>query len=216
MTLLEIRDQVKIDAGVLGNKDFPNVRLDNMINLAQRYVQTELNGLGMKKWETSVVTTTTQGAFHSQDDSVTFLLSELTNMLESPKPIKTLQVYDGTTLGYAVEKSVEEFAECTRNSYLTPSIRDSVFVRLINKVWVAPGSITDITAFYYDKIAELTSDSDVSEMPDEFIEQVIKKVVLEIDLITGKLQKKEQAIAQLTKDIDSAFQKFLVKEQVAQ
>jgi hypothetical protein len=214
MTLKEIRDQIILDSNIAGNDMYPPLRLNNMINQAQRFVQTELNGLGMKKWETSKVTSVTQGAFHAQDDSVTFLLSELTGMLESPKPIKTIQVYDGTTLGYADEATVEEFAEITRNTYLTPTIKDAKFTRLNNMVWVSPSSITDMTAFYYDKVAELSDDTDVSEIPDEFIKQVVDAVNAKIDENEGRLNRKETIMRQIKQDVNDAFQKYLIKEQV--
>ena len=96
-TLKELRDQIVIDSGVQGNPKFPILRLNRIINLACRYVQTELNGLGMKKWESSVALGTPSSGTFGGTSIKKVAISTLINMLESPNSILFSEVDDGAS-----------------------------------------------------------------------------------------------------------------------
>lgn len=214
MTLKEIRDQIIIDAMIAGHPMYPPLRLNNMINQAQRYVQTELNGLGMKNWETyATLSNIATGTWLTSNDISTAPISDMANLCEGPKSIRFIQTLSGSTRGYAVEKSAKEFDEFLRNSYLAPTIQFPIFSRESNYVQIAP-AVTSAVAYYYKVVADLSDDSDVTEIPDEFIEQVIKKVVAEIDNNEGRLQDKELQLKQIKQDVNDAFQKYMIKSQV--
>jgi hypothetical protein len=218
-TLLELRDQLIIDTGVQGNPQFPTGRLNRLLNLAQRYIQTELNGLGMKKWETAqdisggLTGATFSGvSVKTVDIGSTYFL----HMLESPDSILFLDCsgveeevqYNG--IAYAVD--VSRFQEQVSNTYLAPTLKKPVFTRLANKVWIAPSIVTSATAYYYKAITDMTSDVSTTEIPIEFEGFLLKKAVLEVEQILGKLDEKELKMRQLEKDIASAYQKFLGKQ----
>ena len=214
-TLLQIRDQITLDAGVSGNPLFPTARLNRMINLAQRYVQTNLNGLGMKKWEASDALSITYAATGFAGNAVmkSNLSTDCPNMLESPNSIIFIETTTDTQdYGLAYEVDVKSFQEQILNTYLTPTGKKPAFMRLANFVYLAPSTIVSATAYYYKAVTDLSSDSATTEIPIEFEDFIIKKVVLDIDDILGKLQDKELANQQLEKDIRNTYEKYLGKQ----
>ena len=213
-TLLQLRDQLIIDAGVEGNPKFPIPRLNRLINLAQRYVQTELNGLGMKKFETTDSLTLVASTFAGYSVKKSALIgTDCPNMLETPSSISFVDCSDGVTYGIAYEVDKDKFLETAKNSLLAPTLKEPVFIRLANYLWLLPSTITTATAYYYKGITDLSSDSTETEIPAEFEEYIIKKAKLEIDTILEKIQEKELASVDLQKDLMSAYQSFLSKQQ---
>ena len=215
-TLKELRDQCIIDSGVAGQPLFPTTRLDRMINLGQRYVQTSLNGLGMKKWESSDELTLVAGTFGGISLKKSNLATDCPGMLESPNSIIFIETvgspFDAYTVSIAYEVDPKSFNEQLNNTYLVPTLTKPVFIRLANYIWIAPSTIMVATAYYYKGVADLTSDSAVTEIPLEFENFIIKKVVLDIDDILGKLQDKELAQRQLEKDIQATYETYLGKQ----
>ena len=59
MTLKQFRDFGTIKTSIEGNRLFPEARLNFMINKAIKFVQSNLNGLGYKRWEKSAIYSTT-------------------------------------------------------------------------------------------------------------------------------------------------------------
>lgn len=213
-TLLQFRDQVIIDAGIASNPNFPTLRLNRLINLAQRYVQAQLNGLGMKKWEAKIsIGTPSAASFGGGTNNVkSFAVTTLTNMLESPNSIKFIQTTGATnnSIAYPVDDNV--FLEQIENTYLAPSEKKPIFTRLAGNVLLSPATITAGDAYYYKAITDLSADSDASEIPLEFEEFVIKKTVMDVQEIMGLLQDKEMKSRQLEKDLTDVYQRFLGKQ----
>lgn len=212
-TLKELRDQVIIDAGIEGQPKFPIPRLNRMINIAQRYVQTNLNGLGMKKWETSSGLILLPRSFAGQSVLISELSSNCPNMLESPNSIIFIETTsDPGQNGLAYPVSVDKFLEQLKNTYLAPTYSNPVFMRLANRIYLAPISILEATAYYYKAVADLTADSSQTEIPIEFEEFIIKKTVLDINDILGKIESKELAQRQIEKEMFNVYEKFLSKQ----
>jgi len=207
-TLKELRDQIKIDAGLLGNNNFPDPRLNRMINLAQRYVQIQLNGLGMKKWETSI-TPTLSPSTYAGNTLATFSMSSLTNVSESPKSVLQIDCSDGTSAGIAREVSPDNFEEILQNTYSPPSVTQPRFMRLGGIVFIAPSTITTANVYYYKVVADMVADTDLTEIPMEFERFIISKAVNEIYRIQNKAAKSE---GELDQEIQTAYEKFLIRE----
>ena len=211
-TLLELRDQIIIDAGVIEDPLFPSTRLNRMINLAQRYVQTNLNGLGMKKWETSDSLTLADLAFVGYSTVTSNLSVDCPNMLESPNSIIFIETTSDTDVkGLAKEIDTKSFQEQLSNTYLIPTEVKPVFVRLNNKIYISPVTMASATAYYYKAVTDLSSDSGETEIPVEFEMFIVEKVVTEIKEILGKLQDKELAQKQLEADMREAYDKYKEK-----
>lgn len=214
-TLLQLRDQLIIDAGVEGDPKFPIPRLNRLLNLAQRYVQTELNGLGSKKFEVSAALSLSTSSFVGASNVKRAAIP--TNLLESPSSILFIDCNDGSTnYGIAYEVDKDRFLEQISNTYLVSTVKQPIFMRLANYIWLFPLGITSATVYYYKAITDLSSDGDATEIPSEFEEYILKKAKLEVDSILGKVQEKEMASMEIQKDLASAYQKFLEKQQPEQ
>lgn len=202
MTRKEIRDKVEIDAGILGNEMFPHTRLNEMINQAQRYVQIKLNGVGLKKWATTnspeAYTNSTWAGYN-----VTYI-SLPSDFLEGNDAINATTTSSGVT-GYAVEVRNEDFEERLRNSYTTPTTKYPVFTRMDNKYYFYP-RVSSMTLRYYKRVPDLSSDSSTPEIPLEYHDMIVDKVVLEIKkILNNQLYVLEDR--KLDKEIEDAFLK---------
>lgn len=211
-TLLQLKDQIIIDSGIEGNPKFPSLRLTRLINLAQRKVQTQLNGLGMRKWENSDSLTLSPGTFNIVGIKTSSLSTDFPNMIESPNSIIFIECTGVSNSGLAYEVDKDRFAEQLANTYLAPTEKQPIFMRLAQKVYIAPSTITSATAYYYKNITDLSADSDITEMPAEFEEYIVKNVIIDIEYILGKLADKSGAQNQLANEVSQAYEKFLGKQ----
>ena len=220
-TLLQLRDQLKIDAGIAGVREFPDLRLNRIINLAQRFVQVKLNGLGFKKWETSQLITAGLSAYawgsaSNNCKKVAIGTTYFPDLLETPKSIKMIEVNtsDQDEGGYGIAKEVDSdnFHDLLQNTYLTPTVKKAVFMRLSGYVYLAPLSITAATAHYYKAISDLSSDSDKTAIPVEFEEYILKRAVMEVDIILKKITDAAAASAEIETQLKDAYKSFLTKE----
>ena len=219
--LSELRGQIVIDAQILGDRNFPLLRLNRMVNLAQRYVQIQLNGLGMNKWlaQETVTAGLSASAYNSGTNNVKALTigtTYLDDMLEAPNAIKHFEVNSGgdpASYGIARPIDIDEFDKILSNPYMSPTITEPRFCRVGGtKVLLAPVTIAVATAYYYKVIADLSSDSDLTQIPLEFEEFIIKRAVIEIETILGKIEKKEIALRDLDKEISQSYEKFIGKQ----
>lgn len=247
--LVEIRDQIIIDAGIEGNTKFPIPRLNRMITLAERYVQTELASLGFKKWE-KVLTVTISGGvadglvitgqkFNSATDNVGTIsipftdgaITYLDDLLESPSSILFIDckyvLVAASSYGLAKEVDKDGFKSKLINSFYVPTKSEPIFMRLNNKIWIAPLTdaassyvLNQVDVYYYKVITDISviispatdADQNTTEIPIEFEEFIIKKVKMEIDAILERLNDKVSTSNQLQKEITEAYQKFIGKQ----
>lgn len=209
-TLKQLRDKIILDRPkLIGHVDFPDARLNKEINLAQRYVQSEIAGIGFYKWQTSnAVTGGLTAGTHAGSNvkTVTINATYFPNMLETPKSIRHFDISDGTTNGIAREVAEENLQEKLSNTFGAPTLKQGCFTRMDNTIILAPSTITTATAHYYKIVTDLTTDADVTEIPTEFESFVIKKVLIEVDDIMGDLNNKASAVQQLANDIQATYQ----------
>lgn len=185
VSLLQLRDQIVLDADVKGDPLFGITRLNRIINLAQRYVQAQLNGLGFKKFETSMPVTLIAGTFVGQNVKK-FGLNALTNILESPRSIIFIEVSDGTSYGMAYPVDANKFKDQVVNVYAQPTILDPAFTRLANLVLLTPSTITTATAYYYKVIKDLT-DATISITGATYATGLVTVTATNHGLTTGDL-----------------------------
>ena len=204
MTRKEIREKVEIDAGILGHEMFPQARLNEMIDQAQRYVQIKLNGVGLKKW----ASTYSPASYNSSTWAgyeVTYV-SLPSDFLEGHDIINATTTASGVT-GYAVEVKNQDFEERLRNSYTTPTTKYPVLTRMDNRYYIYP-RVTNATLRYYKRVSDLSTDSSTPGIPLEYHDMIVDKVVLEVKKI---LHNQEYVLEdrKLDKEIENAF---LIKE----
>lgn len=199
-----MREKIQLDANILGDEMFPNARLNEMINQAQWDIQIKLNGIGLKKWAKTytpeTISDSTWGGYNVS------YISMPTDYMEGNSPISATTVYSGTN-GYASEILSDLFEERLRNSYTTPTTRYPVFTRMDNKYYFYP-RVTTINFRYYKRIPELSSDSAESEIPLEYHNKIVDKVVLEIKKI-----KNNQLYAYEDKKLDKEIEETFIKKE---
>ena len=207
MTFRQMIDKVILDAGILEDEMFPEARVKQELNDAQRSVQVKLNGLGLKKWETSSspsVSDTTWAGYNVSYVSVP------TDMLEGDNIVNAVTVSSSIS-GYASMIDESKFYERIKNTYLIPTAKYPVMVRLDQKLYFFPRP-TSVSLVYRKYLPTLTGDSDVSSLPLEYHDLMVKKAVLEI-----KKAKENQMFivedSKLDKEVEETYVKNALNKQ---
>jgi hypothetical protein len=208
MTLKEYRDIAIIKSKVEGNSLFPVSRLNFLVNKALKFVQIQLNGLGYKKWEKSIVYT---GSTLNSDTlgSVSVKKSAIpTDMLESPDSIIMVDATDGTLRGTSKQEfNPTQFESICSNSFNSPTVREVGYTRLANYIYFYPPTITQAVCYYFSVLADLSADTDTSLMPVEFEDSVIQKIINDIKVDLGEIKDPESADKEVSDALTNAYQK---------
>ena len=172
-----------------------------MINQAQRAVQVKLNGVALKKWATTSSPSVTNATWAGYN---VCYISVPTDFLEGDNAINATTTQAGVT-GKADEIKSQDFEETLRNSYTEPTTKYPVMTRMDNRFYFYP-RVSSMTFRYYKRVPNLSSDGDISEIPLEYHDMIVSKVVSEIK----KIKAQQQYVLedrQLDKDIEDAFVK---------
>lgn len=208
-TLLSLRDQIKFKRPeIQGKPEFIDAVLTQYLNEGQKYVQTQLVNLGIKQWEASDSLTLSAGTFAEKNVKTANLATDCPSRLfDDKKAIKFIMcsASGDSDLGQAKYVDDDKFLELIRNSYLTPTLKQPVFTRMSNLLYLAPSTIDTATAHYYKALTDLSSDSDSTGIPVAFEEFVVKRALIGIDEQLDKIQNKDEKINQLTKDLRDTF-----------
>ena len=214
-TLLNLVEQIRTDYNLWNDEFFPNTRLIPMINLAQRDVQTKLGVLGLDKFESASGSLTPDAATFLGNNvkSITINSTNLPNFLERSDSIRFVECSDGTNYGFT-DKPVTsgKFKDHLLNSFLSPTVSEPECIRLDNKIYLAPSTITSAIVHYYSLVTDLSAYNDPTAIPDDFAGYIVKLVGIEIESIQGKLQDKQLAIQELDKNISDSFKSFMDKQ----
>ena len=207
MTFRQMIDKTILDAGILEDEIFPEARVKEELNLAQRAIQVKLNGLGLKKWETSSspsVSNTTWAGYNVSYVSIP------TDMLEGNNIVNAVTSATGGN-GYATMIDESKFYERIKNTYLIPTAKYPVMVRLDQKLYFFPRP-TSVSLVYRKYLPTLTSDSDVSGLPLEYHDLMVQKAVLEIK----KAKENQMFIVEdrkLDKEVETTYVKNALNKQ---
>ena len=215
-TLVQIRDEIVIRADVKSDPNYPKPWLNRMINDAQLYVQGRLAHLGIHKWLKTDSLTLSSGTYADKNDKTADLTTDCPSMLESPDAIKRIATSIGigtsTDKGIAKAVDIDVYLEHIRNTFLTPTLSEPIFTRDGAILRISPSTVDTAVATYYKQVATLSSDATESEIPEHFVLFVINKVVMDIKLMKGMLNDKQEAMRQLNEDIAKAYESFKIAE----
>lgn len=219
-TLLQGQDQLAIATGVLGHKDFPPTLLTYYLNIAQRYVQKALNGLGLKKFEQSYDATAnlTAGKYNGQNVKIVTMAQIKTGSSYDvgvyPNSIRLIECGDGVSIAastnFGIAKIADEqfFHQILSSSLLAPAINAPRFMWQNNQILIAPSTVTACIIHFFRVVKDLSALTDNFEVPDEFIDHVIKRAKIEVLDRLKMLDNKDEAIATLDKEIKEQFASF--------
>lgn len=220
-TLKQATDQLAEDAGIIGHADFPPSVLYRYLNLAQKYVQKVLNGLGIKKWE---------HAYDASSNLVAYKYNGIDTKLVTMAQIKAGSGYDvgiapnsirlievgnalilGTSTVFGIAKPADEqiFHKLLASSYSVPTLTEPRFLWQDNQIILAPSTILSAKIHFYRVVKDLAVEADEFEVPDEFIDHVIARAIIDVKNKQKLLNDKQEAIAKLDKDIKDMFQSYM-------
>lgn len=208
---MEIKDLVQAKRPeTMNNPNFISGFIDELINQAQRFVQLNLAHLGIKLWETTDVLSLSSGTIAEENVKTAPLSTDCPNRLfDDERAIKYLDCAaspNGFYQGFAFYVDDETFLRRLRNSFQVPTLVDPIFTRYNQLIVIAPSTVTSATAHYYKQVADMTTDSAKTEIPEMYEEHIVKRVLIDIDDTLGKLQNKQMDLQQLTTDLQQSFQ----------
>ena len=210
-TLLELKDLVKAKRPeTMDNPSFLGGFIDELINQAQRFVQLNLAHLGIKEWETTDVLSLSSGTLAEKNVKTAPLSTDCPNRLfDDERAIKYLDckgATNGNFEGFAFYVDDEVFLRRLRNSFQVPTLLEPIFTRHNQLILIAPSTVISAIAHYYKQVADMTTDAANTQIPEMYEEHIVKRVLVDIDDILGKLQNKQMDLQQLTTDLQQSFQ----------
>ncbi len=207
-TLVQLRDEIYADIPqILGHEKFPQARINRYINEGQWFVQVELNGLGMKKWEKTgslTLAPATIAGLSVQQAAVP------PDLLESPTSIMMIDCGTGIAPGPGIE--MRQIVANWGNSFMVPTSAQPAFCRAANMINIFPATISAATAYYLGALVALVADTDPCQIPTEFEKFVIEHAESSVRRSLGTLQDMKVAEAEIAKNIEEQYQKFLSRE----
>lgn len=210
-TLAQLRDEIYADIPqILGNEKFPQARINRYINEGQWFVQVELNGLGMKKWEKSASLTlaaATIAGLSVQQAAIP------TDLLESPTSLMMIDCGTGIAPGPGID--MRQLVANWGNSFMAPTSTQPAFCRAANLINIFPATISTATLYYLGASAELSLDADATEIPTEFQKFIIEHAENSVQKSLGTLQDMKVAEAEIAKNIGEQYEKFISREMTA-
>ncbi len=216
-TLAQLRDEIYADfPQIRANTDYPVARIVRYLNEAQWFVQTELNGLGMKKWEYSAALAL------SADGSYAALSLKKgavpTDMLESPSSIILISCTGVSKSGIASGPGVDPriAAKNWNNSFMAPTESDPAFFRLSGYIYLAPSTLTAATIHYLQALTAMAADADVCGIPVEFQKFVIQHAEASVKTALDKSADMKQMETEIANGLTEQYNKLLSREATAQ
>lgn len=215
MTEVELRDRIKLDAGVLGNPLWEGRRITDMINDAQSWLQQKLIKQGFKNWR----------KYDNDNATIAVEVNLDLNCLTAPLPIDRLidspiQFRVGTDdngdakVRVIDDKDPDIIHNIIDNPVLTPSVGRPIAWIIDETVYVYPVPDDDTVRFSYTKaITPLAygNSTTESEIPDSHIEIVIERCVMQIKSIVGQENVKQAKLAEIDRQLSTKYQLDRVK-----
>jgi hypothetical protein len=219
-TLAQGQDYLAVTAGVVGNKDFAPTLLTFYLNLAQRYVQKALNGLGLKKFEQACDASLSLAGGSYNGNSVKIVTMAQIKTLSGfdvgiyPNSIRLIECGDANPMSastnFGIAKIADEqlFHQVLSSSLLAPTVKAPRFMWQDNQILLAPSAIAACVVHFYRVVKDLLNPGDTFEVPDEFIDHVIKRAKIEIFDRQKLVENKDDAIKALDAEIKDQYSSF--------
>ena len=203
-TLVQIRDLIKANTGVIDDPEFTDALLNRWINDGQRSVQLKLFHLGYTEFKSSDSLTLSSGTFGGQDVKTSPMATDVPNRMGVPN---WLLYVDCSASGGAADKGLaypvsnRAFREHLKNTFLAPTTSNPLCTIEADKIVIAPSTIDTAVAHYYKETTDMSSDSSTMDLPESFNTFVMRLVEMRIEDRRGKLADKDEKMRELDKDI---------------
>jgi len=203
MTEARARIRIMTDAGVISNPEWQGARITQMIHEAMIWTQAQLLRLGKNYWITSATATGVAGGTLEKVTGTKVSEAELATNINWDIPITSFSHSDYTYPAQPIELANWNFV--CKNTVIKPSLTRPAFCQVGKDVYLFPAIISNPTYLYTRIPTAPTYDNDTNalDIPDQHIEIVIERVVMQIRQQLGDAQSKQLRMA----DIDSYLQK---------
>ena len=208
VTELTLREQVQLDAEVIGDIMWQGERITNMLNQAQDWLQIKLIKQGFMNWkeDSTVGSVTGSTILGITTGKVIIPVDTLRDM-----PMEQFFPDGGTTevLAPAVEVKYKNFSWVVNNPVSAPSLAYPIVCITNGFIHIYPIGDNDSVIFSSTKkITDLVynSGSSVSEIPVEHQWILIERVVMQIKSIEGNEQVKQAKVAEIDNELTRKYQ----------
>ena len=205
MTEKELRHQVVLDAGVLGNPMWGGERITNLLNQAQQWLQPLLVKSGSLNWLTESTDSFTNATLFGK--AVSSTPAPTTRLVDAP----IMFVRHSTLTKPAREVDLNNFIEEVDNTVTKPSTTRAIFVLRGSTIFVYPqlsGGDTASQITYHKRVTDLVYDDESTqcEIPVEKQPILIERVVAQIISANGGEQIAQAKQAKIDKELVEKFQ----------
>jgi len=203
MTEAKTRIRIMSDAGVLSDPEWQGRRITDMIYNSLLWCQGQLLKLNKNYWITEATASGIAGGTLQKVTGSKITEAELATDMNWEIPIISFSHADYTNIARPVD--LVNWVFINSNIILKPSSTQPVFCQVGKDVYLYPALLTAPTYLYTRLTTEPTYNNDSTDIdvPDQYIEMVIDRVVMQIKQVQGNLQGKQMTMA----DIDSFIQK---------
>lgn len=198
----EFRAQVILDAKVLNNPFWQGTRITEMLNLAQRWVQLKLIKQGNKNWRKEASNTLGDSTLLGVNTSISTIITD--RLYDMPLYIAKA----GTEKRLPVKISEELFLDIVDNILLKPTSDSAVFIEIDTVFHLYPRVTAGSAKVVYTKVVtDLVLDAVTeSEIPDENLEEVISRVVMQIKSAMDQEDIKQVKLTEANQEIAGRYQ----------
>ena len=179
-------------------------------------IATHTNSTAGHDLTVSVLTLTSDGLLNATTfGSASTLSSNIpTDMMESDASVIMADVTDGSLRGTTKQEySPGQFEAACGNSYSAPTVKESAYMRLANSIFVFPATITTMYLYYYKALVDLSVDTDTSDMPVDFEDFVVQRIVNDIKSDLGEIQDIQAANQTIANQISDTYKKAVITQQ---
>lgn len=213
-TLVQIRDLIKANKGILSDPMFSDALLNRWINDSQRSIQLKLFFLGYKEFKSSDSLTLSSGTLGKKSVKTAPLSTDCPNRMGVPNWLLfidcSVAAGGATDKGLAFPVSERAFNELIENTFLAPTNAKPLCTIIDDKIYISPSTIDTAVAHFYKETTDMSSDSSTLDLPEAFNSFVMRLVEMRIEERQGKLADKDEKMRELDKDISDALKSLQI------
>ena len=211
MTEVELRQQIKLDAGVLLDKYWQGERITLLINQAQDWLQSKLMAQGSKQWYSEGDITATQVVYSGLYET---LMGDIPSDWLTELPIESVMI-DIIQVKPAKLVDVKNIYEIINNGVTTPTITHPIFWidhNIIQQFHIYPRVVEGVGAtgslIYPKKVLDMVFDDNTveSEIPpaQQFI--IVERVTAQIKSAMNQEQVSQAITAEISQLLAEKYQ----------
>lgn len=206
MTEVEMRVRIMSDAKVMGLPEWQGSRITDLIYESMLWAQAQLLALQKNYWIAERTAGGVAGGTLQKVVGSKITEAQLATDMNWDIPITSFSHADYTYVARPV--SLADWTFINANTVLKPTLTQPVFCQVGKDVYLYPAIITAPT-FLYTRlpiVPTYNNDSTAIDMPTQYLEMLIERVVMQIKGKMGDLQSKQLSMAEIDSFIQKKYQ----------